>query len=597
MDQFKRRRFALGAVALMMIVGLIAAACSGSDPTATPAPPPTFVPPPATSVPPTAMPATAMPATAMPATAMPATAMPATAMPATAMPATATPVPAPTSPPAEPERTITIVTAISGDTQSQDPHQCYDNACSITLVQITDPLINEVPEGGAVQPAMATEWTIASSGESITFKLRTANFHDGTPFNAEAVKFNIDRQIDPDNEFHQYGNLAYRNTFLSWVASADVIDDQTVRLNMKQPTASALDFSSTNATATLSPKAIREFQADIIENPVSTGPYKLAEWDKGVRRVLERNEDYWGDEPQVDESIYISIPDDTARLAALRNGTAQMIVDPPLEELEALDADAGFTVNAKTIRLLYFVSFNLNAGPLASPLVRQAINYAIDKETIASAFLQDVAVPAKGLLSPGFGQWVNQDVVGHPYNLDKARELLAEAGYPDGFKTTLSFAAVAPNLPKATEVATVLQASLGEIGIEVELDTREFSQFVGALFGGQIEEMALTSILSSIADPDNWYTNLFASDRRSPNGFNFSYFSNTDLDALLDRGRTTFDPAERKRIYDEAQALTQEDPPYGNIVYLPRIIAHTSDIENMVQYANSVHFVKDLTVN
>ena len=576
MFQFEKRRFALGVIGLMVIVGLIAASC-GADPTPTP------VPPTATPVPPTA---TAMPEpTAMPE---------ATATPA---PPTATPAPTPTPPPPEPDRTVSIVTAISGDTQSQDPHQCLDNACSITLVQITDPLINEVPEGGDVQAAMATEWTIGSAGDSITFKLRTANFHDGTPFNAEAVKFNIDRQIDPENEFHQYGNFTYRNTFLSWVESADVVDGQSVRLNMKQPTASALDFSSTNATATLSPKAIRELQGDIIENPISTGPYKLAEWDKGVRRVLERNDDYWGDAPQVAESIYISIPDDTARLAALKNGTAQMIVDPPLEELSNLDADAAFTVNAKTIRLLYFVSFNLNAGPLGSPLVRQAINYAIDKETIANDLLQGVAAPAKGLLSPGFGQWVNQDVAGHPYDLDKARELLAEAGYPDGFQTTLSFAAVAPNLPKATEVATVIQASLAEIGIEVMLDTREFSEFIGALFGGQIEEMALTSILASIADPDNWYTNLFATSRQSPNGFNFSYYGNTELDGLLDRGRTTFDPAERKGIYDQAQEVTQKDPPYGNIVYLPRIIAHTSDITGLVQFANSVHFVKDITVN
>ena len=576
MFQFEKRRFALRVIGLMVIVGLIAASC-GADPTPTP------VPPTATPVPPTA---TAMPEpTAMPE---------ATATPA---PPTATPAPTPTPPPPEPDRTVSIVTAISGDTQSQDPHQCLDNACSITLVQITDPLINEVPEGGDVQAAMATEWTVGSAGDSITFKLRTANFHDGTPFNAEAVKFNIDRQIDPENEFHQYGNFTYRNTFLSWVESADVVDGQSVRLNMKQPTASALDFSSTNATATLSPKAIRELQGDIIENPISTGPYKLAEWDKGVRRVLERNDDYWGDAPQVAESIYISIPDDTARLAALKNGTAQMIVDPPLEELSNLDADAAFTVNAKTIRLLYFVSFNLNAGPLGSPLVRQAINYAIDKETIANDLLQGVAAPAKGLLSPGFGQWVNQDVAGHPYNLDKARELLAEAGYPDGFQTTLSFAAVAPNLPKATEVATVIQASLAEIGIEVTLDTREFSEFIGALFGGQIEEMALTSILASIADPDNWYTNLFATSRQSPNGFNFSYYGNTELDGLLDRGRTTFDPAERKGIYDQAQEVTQKDPPYGNIVYLPRIIAHTSDITGLVQFANSVHFVKDITVN
>ncbi len=576
MFQFEKRRFALGVIGLMVIVGLIAASC-GADPTPTP------VPPTATPVPPTA---TAMPEpTAMPE---------ATATP---VPPTATPAPTPTPPPPEPDRTVSIVTAISGDTQSQDPHQCLDNACSITLVQITDPLINEVPEGGDVQAAMATEWTIGSAGDSITFKLRTANFHDGTPFNAEAVKFNIDRQIDPENEFHQYGNFTYRNTFLSWVESADVVDGQSVRLNMKQPTASALDFSSTNATATLSPKAIRELQGDIIENPISTGPYKLAEWDKGVRRVLERNDDYWGDAPQVAESIYISIPDDTARLAALKNGTAQMIVDPPLEELSNLDADAAFTVNAKTIRLLYFVSFNLNAGPLGSPLVRQAINYAIDKETIANDLLQGVAAPAKGLLSPGFGQWVNQDVAGHPYDLDKARELLAEAGYPDGFQTTLSFAAVAPNLPKATEVATVIQASLAEIGIEVTLDTREFSEFIGALFGGQIEEMALTSILASIADPDNWYTNLFATSRQSPNGFNFSYYGNTELDGLLDRGRTTFDPAERKGIYDQAQEVTQKDPPYGNIVYLPRIIAHTSDITGLVQFANSVHFVKDITVN
>jgi peptide/nickel transport system substrate-binding protein len=575
MLRLRSRRFPLAVVGLMVIVGLIVASC-GADPTPTPAPTATSVPPTATAVPE----ATAMPEPTD-----------------TPVPPTATPAPTPTPAPPEPDRTVSIVTAISGDTQSQDPHQCLDNACSITLVQITDPLINEVPAGGDVQAAMATEWTIGSGGDSITFKLRDANFHDGTPFNAEAVKFNIDRQIDPENEFHQYGNFTYRNTFLSWVASADVVDDHTVRLNMKQPTASALDFSSTNATATLSPKAISELQGDIIEHPISTGPYKLAEWDKGVRRVLERNDDYWGDAPQVAESIYISIPDDTARLAALRNGTAQMIVDPPLEELTALDADAAFTVNAKTIRLLYFVSFNLNAGPLGSPLVRQAINYAIDKETIANDLLQGVAAPAKGLLSPGFGQWVNQDIAGHPYNLDKARELLAEAGYPDGFQTTLSFAAVAPNLPKATEVATVIQASLAEIGIEVTLDTREFSEFIGALFGGQIEEMALTSILASIADPDNWYTNLFATSRQSPNGFNFSYYGNSDLDALLDRGRTTFDPAERKGIYDQAQEVTQEDPPYGSIVYLPRIIAHTSDITGLEQYANSVHFVKDITVN
>lgn len=564
MAKFGKHRFGIIPVALVLSLALVVAACSDSDPTAEPASKAT--------APPAAPTATAPPAP------------------------TATPVPTPTPPPPTPDRTVSIVTAISGDTQSQDPHQCFDNACSITLIQMTDPLINEVPEGGDVQPAMATSWEIGSNGGSITFTLRSANFHDGSPYNAEAVKFNIDRQIDTENEFNQYGNFTYRNTFLSWAASVDVVNDNKVRINMKQPTASALDYSSTNATAALSPDAIRQFKEDIIENPVGTGPYKLMVWEKGVRRVLERNDDYWGDAPQVAQSIYISIPDDTARLAALKSGTAQLIIDPPLEELSALEADSKFTVNAKTIRLLYFLSFNLNSGPLASPLVRQAINHAIDKESIANTLLQGVAAPAKGLLSPGFGQWVDPAIEGYPYDLSKAKDLLGQAGFADGFKTTLSFAAVAPNLPKATEVATVIQASLAEIGVEMALDIREFSEFVGAMWTGQIEEMALTSILASIADPDNWYTNLFATSRQSPNGFNFSYYGNAELDALLDKGRLTFDSAERRSIYNQAQAVTQEDPPYGNIAYLPRTIAHTSDITNLIQYANSVHFVKDVVV-
>jgi peptide/nickel transport system substrate-binding protein len=485
--------------------------------------------------------------------------------------ATAKPTPTPAATPT-PVPPMTLAVGTGGDPDNMDPASC--SGCAGPLEQVHDGLVQESPDASAILPHLAQSWEFNAAKDAITFKLRPNTvFHDGTVLDAAAVKFYMDRQLDETHESRQEGWCAcrYRGSFLVNIESVDVVDPSTVRFNMFGPGPEFLNINwmAAQATQAVSPKAIMEKGPKIAIEPVGAGAFRLREWTKGVRMLFEgMGEDYHTGTVALDSVAWIPIQEPQARYAALKSDIVDLILGVPLDLLEDAEADPNLKLVTNTMRSLTHISMSTKFEPFKDPKVRLAVNYAINKQDILNDILMNRMNPAPGFLDPaGYGPFTNKELNGLPYNPDKAKQLLSEAGYGDGFEVTLYYPSSAPpaiGLVKQAEIATLVQANLADVGINVTLEAQEFGSNIGNFYTGKLD-FALFSTGSSAADGYHTLRRLQTKDW-PPNGFNYSYYSNSDVDSMLAEAYKPYDQAKRVEILNRVQEIVLlEDPPY---VYL-----------------------------
>lgn len=420
-----------------------------------------------------------------------------------------------------------------------------------------------VPE---LRPGLAESWEISDDGLEYTFNIRQGvTFHDGTELDAEAVEYNIRRMWDESSP--QYNATAAGQTVYVWqfVDEVETVDDQTVVVRMTQPFSPFLRMlaqGGNGSTGIISPAALEEHGEDIAENPSGTGPFVFEERIRGERITLLRNEDYWGEVPELDGVIFRPIPDPAGRSAAIRNGEVDVIAVPSPDSVQQL-VDEGYQLSDGAPPHVWYLSFNMRDEYMELPEVRQAINLAIDREGMAGNLLQGTAEPAYDIQAPANDAYVERTDA-YARDLEQARELLAEVGLEDGFTTSLATSVDGSGQIVPAPMAEFIQQNLAEINIDVEIQTMEWISYLGR-WGEGAGDVGMMQ-MSWGMDTPYWLYIVTSQAMIAPNGPNVGYYDNPELDAVMEQAITAASEEESVEFWQRANEIATEDGALAPIV-------------------------------
>ncbi len=457
---------------------------------------------------------------------------------------------------AKPKPTVPqkLIVASGTDALTMDPHFALDAPTFTILDHMVETLLELTPKGEIV-PKLAEKWEVSSDATEFTLKLRKGiKFHDGTPFNAEAVKVTFDRLLDP--------KVAIRYRFLvAPISTVTVVDEFTVKMKTKMPFAALVSNLTHQATGIQSPESLKASWDKAVAKPVGTGAFVFKEWVPGNKFVMARNNNYWGKKALLEEVTWRVIPDDASRVVALETGEVHVAVRIPPFDIPRLKANPKLTVmDAASVRTIY-LGFNCLKEPFNDKRVRQAINYAVNKEAIVKHVLGGVGRVSDAAISPGIFGYT--PIKTYEYNIEKAKALLAEAGFPKGFETTLH-PAVGRYYMDAS-VCTAVAADLLKVGIRAEIKMMEWGTYLPSILRekDQVEHKIYMLGWGCVTgDADYGLYTLFHSKQWPKVGMNASFYGNEKLDQLLDGARSTANPEERKKLYKEALTIIHEEAPW-----------------------------------
>jgi peptide/nickel transport system substrate-binding protein len=475
------------------------------------------------------------------------------------------PQPAPTPTPTSPSpTTATVVTtptvtkkdtikvAIGVDLDTVDPHAQTTTMVYNVLRHCYETLV-WFDEKGNVIPWLAEKWEVSPDGKVYTFYIRKGvKFHDGSELDAYVVKANFDRWLDPTVRVPQRGQLGP-------IEKVEVVDKYTVKVYLKTPYAVFLKALGVYLLITSS-EVITSFGNKTITEVVGTGPYKFVAWEKGKRIVIERFDDYWGEKPVLKRIEWLVIPEASTRLAALLAGDVDFAFNLPPTDLERVKGDARFTVLTPTSNRIMFVAM-IPRGPLADPKVRQALNYAVDVDSIIKNILYGLGIKTNAPLPPHFFGYA--DMPPYTYNPEKAKQLLAEAGYPQGFKVVLMHPTGRYLMDK--QVAEAIQAYLSKVGITVELKTMDWPSFVAELLkplDQKTFDMVLLGWGPAVADAHFTLYGQFHSAQATPRGLAAAHYNNSEVDKLLEAALAELNESKRAEYYKKAIEIIWRDAPW-----------------------------------
>ncbi|HTI55653.1 MAG TPA: ABC transporter substrate-binding protein [Verrucomicrobiae bacterium] len=463
--------------------------------------------------------------------------------------------------PSHGQPTNTLVVGLVAEPVALDPAQVTDLNSNRVGRRVVETLVAFAEESTQIVPGLAESWTISKDGLTYTFKLRKGiAFHDGTAFNAQAVKFSIERQINPEHPANKLGKYPFAGYFFGNVKAVEVMDDATVRFVLKEARASFLAVLTAGAASIVSPTAAMKAGQDYAVAPVGTGPFKFVQWDRGQRVVLDKNPTYWRLPVKVDRVIFRSITEDQARLTELLTGALDLIVGTPPDFVAQLENHPKVTLQRQVGAHVWYLGFNNGKKPFDDKRVRQALNYAVDKEAIVRDVLKGTGAVSKGPVLPG--TWGDEaGLKPFPYDPARAKKLLAEAGLASGFSTTLWVPESGSGMQSPVAMSTIIQSNLKAVGVNVTLQTMEWGTFLAKLRTKEQDMFALSWMAGS-EDPDLVMYPLLHSSQWTPAGPNRAMYKNPRFDEVLTQARLTTDQAKRAQLYREAQRLLHDDPPW-----------------------------------
>ena len=472
----------------------------------------------------------------------------------------------------------TLVVGLVAEPVNLDPAQVTDLNSNRVGRRIVETLVTFPDESTQVVPGLAESWAISKDGLKYTFKLRKGvSFHDGTPLNAEAVKFSIERQIIPEHPFNKLGKYPFANYFFGNVKAVEAVDPHTVEFILKEPRASFLAVLTAGAASIVSPTAVRKLGVDYPLTPVGTGPFKFVAWDRGQRVVLEKNAGYWKHPVKIDRVIYRPIVEGQARLTELLTGALDLIVDTPPDFVPQLESNPKVMVLKQVGVHVWYLGINNQKKPFDDKRVRQALNYAVNKEALVRDVLKGTGSFSRGPVLPN--TWgADAALKAYPYDPERAKKLLAEAGYPSGFSTTLWVPESGSGMQLPVAMSTVIQSNLKAVGVNVALQTMEWGAYLAKLRTKEQDLFAL-SWMAGNEDPDLVMYPLLHSSQWTPNGPNRALYKNEKYDELLHQARLTTDQKKRAELYREAQRILVDDAPWVFVDHEIQTAAHAKRVQ------------------
>ncbi|MDF2680188.1 MAG: putative transporter substrate binding protein [Brevibacillus sp.] len=469
------------------------------------------------------------------------------------------------SAPAEsPKAGGTLIVARKADANNLDPH-FITNIPSANYIygKVYESLISR-DKNSQYKPTLATEW---KQVDDLTweFKLRSGvSFHDGAPFNAEAVKKTFERAKDPKVASPRASNF-------SMIKEIKAVDDQTVQFILDYPFAPLLSILASSEGSILSPKAISEHSDTLSKQPVGTGPFKFESWTPGQDMTLVKNDSYWGEKPKVDKVVYKVVPEDTTRIAMIEAGEAHIGDQLPVTEVERAQTSPNMTMARAEGLGVEYIGFNVTKKPFDDIRVRQAVAHAIEKEAIVRGVYNNVGNEAVSAMSSKVIGY-NPNLQDYSYDVNEAKKLLGEAGYANGFKTTI----VTDDRKERMNVAEVIQSQLKGIGIDVEIKVMEYGAYLEFTDKGE-HDMFIGGWGNATGDGDYNQYNVFHSSSKGSAG-NLAFYDNPEVDKLIEDGRREKDPQKRNEIYAKLQEIELKEAPVIPIRTIDHVSVTAKDV-------------------
>lgn len=464
------------------------------------------------------------------------------------------------------------------DITGLDPHDTSDNVSYSVQSGIFERLF-QFDAKMKLQPWLATSYTSNDSATEFTLTLRKGvTFQDGTPFDAEAVKTNLDRLADQTKGLK-------RNSLYKMIAKVTVLAPDQVKIDLNQSFGAFINTLAHPSAVMWSPAILKQYpeEAQLRLHPVGTGPFKFVAWQPGKAVTLSKYDGYWQKGwPKVDNVTFSPSPEDATRVAALKSGQVDAIWPLPSDLIATVQSDSKLAIQRDPSIYLYYMAINTQHKPLADVRVRQAINYAIDRNLWLKVAFAGMGKPASSAMPEGVQFYQKQAEPNYHYDVDKAKALLKEAGYPNGLDLKLW----TTNTTASVRAAQVLKAQLSSVGIRATVTPMDSGTRNAKLWGVKDPKQAEFDLYyggwsTSTGDADWALRPLYATESWVPTSYNVSYFSNPDVDKAIAGGLATADPAKRGEAYADAQKLLWKDAPVAFLGTPDNLVGKRSNLSGV----------------
>ncbi|MCW8166080.1 glutathione ABC transporter substrate-binding protein GsiB [Verminephrobacter aporrectodeae subsp. tuberculatae] len=478
-----------------------------------------------------------------------------------------------------------VVLAIGYQPETLDPYNTNSTITTAVTKSFYEGLF-QFDKDLKIRNVLAESHDMSKDGLVYTFRLRTGvKFHDGTDFDAHAVKATLDRVLNRENK------LLRHNQF-NRMARVEVLNADTVRITLKEPFGPFINSLAHASAAMISPAALKKWgNKDIAFHPVGTGPFEFVEWKQTDAVKAKKFDGYWKKGyPKIDTLAWKPVPENNTRAAMLQTGEADFAFPIPYEQAQLLKASNKLEVVASPSIMMRFLAFNMLHKPYDNPKVREAIGYAINKEALAKVAFGGYAFPAQGVLPQGV-QFAEK-MAPIPYDVKKARELLKEGGYPDGFESVLWSSS---NNTSSQKVLQFVQQQLAQVGIRLQVQALEVGQRAEMVDAWPDPKTAKVRMYysgwsSSTGEADWGLRPLFASESWAPKLNNMSFYKSEVVDQALAKALTTVDAKEKAALYKIAQDEIRKDLPRVPLLTDQNLSAHSKRL-------SGVHVMPDANIN
>lgn len=467
----------------------------------------------------------------------------------------------------EPVRGGTLRLGFSADPGGFDPAQGPSGMSHVVIEQIYSTLMS-LDEDALPYTDLAESYEMSDDGLQYTFRLREGvTFHNGDPLTAEDVKFTFDRLRDPDSGYSYQSQV-------ETIEEVEVVDDLTVTFKLSRPTGPFLTYMAFPGSSIV-PKALLEAGHNLNAEPIGSGPFKFVSYQPRSMVRFERNENFYEEgKPYFDGMEFHLIADVTALTNAIISGTINFSNEIPPRDWERVRNTEGLVGLTLEGSRYYWLLPNNETPPMDNPLVRQAIAHAIDRSAIVAGTFYGQAVPFKGGVIPEWNwAYAGIDYFSEGANPERARELLAEAGHPDGFETSMT---IASSFPAMVSMAPIIQANLAAVGIQVQVSTMEIPRYWDEVWGPSNFGITTMYWVSPLADPDDFVYNNYA----CATGINVQKSCDEEMNTILEAAKSGTTQEERKDAYRRQQELSLEQMPIVPLVNSFILIAHTDALKN-----------------
>lgn len=489
-----------------------------------------------------------------------------------------------------------IIFGIGTDIDELDPRTTDTQEGYVAAANVYDCLVLYDLGATTIRPGLAESWDISEDGLVYTFNLRQGvSFHDGAPFNADAVVtwFNSIKEGAPGSQYDAVRMVYMKDFITSWIDKVEAADEYTIRMTLPSPYAPLLANLAIPIAGIVSPTAIAKGLDYVMVNPSGTGAFKLAspdDWTRDSQLVLEANPDYWGGAPKVNQLIFKVIPESSTRVQQVETGEIDIASFLSPEDIERTRDNPDLVIVEQPGLNTNCVELNTTKEPFTSKEVRQALNYAVNKQELSDGLYNGNMVPAGGVLPPV--DWAfNPDLKSYPYDPNKAKELLATAGYDESNPLTFTFMAytvVRGYNPAGDRLATAIQEYWSEVGVKADIQTEEWTQYRDDRRANKFQ-CSLSGWQGDNGDPDNFLYSLLAGP--SKGAANTAYYGNPKVDDLLHQAQIVSDQEERKTLYQQAEQLIVDDAPWVFLGYQKHQVVTRANITDFQLQPTYIYYL------